>query len=121
MTGFNGARVQSEIMAETVISAERSNQLSTFRYKEGLSDYQRVLDSQQALFSQQQNMLNSRTAAARSLVSLYKALGSGWENRPQQLISEHSRSSMSERTDWGELLDSTPEQVHDAEPMPVRN
>jgi NodT family efflux transporter outer membrane factor (OMF) lipoprotein len=121
MTGFNGARVQSEIMAETVISAKRSNQLSMFRYKEGFSDYQRVLDSQQALFSQQQNMLNSRTAAARSLVSLYKALGSGWENRPQQLISEHSRSTMSERTDWGELLDSTPEQVHDAEPMPVRN
>jgi NodT family efflux transporter outer membrane factor (OMF) lipoprotein len=121
MTGFNGARVRSGILADTVTSAKRSNQLSMFRYKEGFSDYQRVLDSQQGLFNQQQNMVNSRAAAARSLVSLYKALGSGWENRPKQLISEHSRSSMSERTDWGDILKSTQDEVHDAEPLPVRN
>ncbi len=121
MTGFNGARLQFEIVAEAVTSAKRSNELSTLRYKEGFSDYQRVLDSQQALFRQEQNMLNSRTTAARSLVALYKALGSGWENRPQQLISEDSRSSMSERTDWGDVLKRTQDQVHDTEPLPVRN
>ena len=106
MAGFIGARKQAKILAETVISAKRSNELSTLRYREGFSDYQRVLDSQQALFAQQQRYVTARGDAVRNLVSLYRALGGGWEGRAVwQLVSPDNLEEMRERTNWGDYLE----------------
>jgi hypothetical protein len=79
--------------------------LSTLRYSEGFSDYERVLNAQQALFAQQQRLITSQGDIARSLVALYKALGGGWESREglPPLDAETLRT-MQERTDWGELI-----------------
>jgi NodT family efflux transporter outer membrane factor (OMF) lipoprotein len=108
MASLNGSQAQKEILEKTVESAKRSNELSTLRYKEGFSDYQRVLDSQQSLFSQQQRLVIQQGASVRSLVSLYKSLGGGWENPTgQTLISEQSREQMEQRTNWGNLLDDS--------------
>lgn len=107
MVALNGTEAQSAILQETVKSAKRSNELSTLRYKEGFSDYQRVLDSQQSLFGQQQRLVTSRGASVLNLVSLYTALGGGWENQAgQPLISDQSLEQMQQRTNWGELLDT---------------
>jgi hypothetical protein len=39
------------------------------------------------------------------VISLYKALGGGWQVTPvEQLIPEGTRERMQERTDWGDLL-----------------
>ncbi|HHA18260.1 MAG TPA: TolC family protein [Methylophaga sp.] len=108
MASLNGTQVQVKILTETVVSANRSNELSTLRYKEGFSDYQRVLDSQQALFRQQQNLVSTRGTSVRSLVALYKALGGGWQDQAElPLISDDSREQMEQRTNWGELLESS--------------
>jgi len=102
---LSGTREQVEILAEGVASAKRSNELSTLRYREGFSDYQRVLDSQQSLFSQQQRLVSAQGTSVRSLIALYKALGGGWEDQAElSLISEQSRKQMSERINWGEYL-----------------
>jgi len=109
MVALNGTEAQTIILAETVESAWRSNELSTLRYREGFSDYQRVLDSQQSLFAQQQRLAANRGASILNLVSLYTALGGGWENQAgQPLISDQSLEQMQQRTNWGELLDATP-------------
>ena len=63
------------------MSAIRSNELSTLRYREGFSDYQRVLDSQQRLFTEQQRYISNQGNTLRSLVAIYLALGLGWEQR----------------------------------------
>ena len=81
MAGYIGSGDQSEILAETVTSAKRSNELSTLRYKEGFSDYQRVLDAQQSLFTQQQRYVTAQGDTVRNLIALHKALGGGWESR----------------------------------------
>jgi NodT family efflux transporter outer membrane factor (OMF) lipoprotein len=105
MVSLNGSQDQTEILVQTVESAKRSNELSILRYREGFSDYQRVLDSQKSLFSQQQRLVTQRGTSVRSLVSLYKSLGGGWENQDgRALISEQSREQMQQRTNWGELL-----------------
>jgi outer membrane protein TolC len=107
MASFNGSQVQAEILVETVESARRSNELSTLRYREGFSDYQRVLDSQQSLFGQQQRLTSQRGNSVLSLVDLYTSLGGGWENQADlTLISEQSREQMQQRTNWGSLLES---------------
>lgn len=107
MVALNGNREQAQIITKTVLSAQRSNELSTLRYKEGFSDYQRVLDSQQALFRQQQNLVNTHGASVRSLIALYKALGGGWQEQAGlPLISDQSRTQMGERINWGDFLEA---------------
>jgi outer membrane protein TolC len=113
MAGFVGAREQAAILSEAVESAKRSNELSTLRYREGFSSYQRVLESQQALFSQQQGYITSRGDTVRNLVSLYKALGGGWEALPgEAIINADTIETMRARVDWGDLLE--PEELNRA-------
>ncbi len=107
MVALNGSKSQEDILVKTVESAKRSNELSVLRYREGFSDYQRVLDSQQALFTQQQRQVVQAGTSVRSLVSLYKSLGGGWENQAgEPLISDQSREQMLQRTNWGDLLET---------------
>ncbi len=111
MASLNGSQIQTEILTKTVASARRSNKLSVLRYKEGFSDYQRVLDSQQSLFAQQQRLITERGKSVNSLTSLYKSLGGGWENQAGlPLISTQSRDQMEQRTNWGDLLESDKEE-----------
>jgi NodT family efflux transporter outer membrane factor (OMF) lipoprotein len=105
MASFIGARQQNAILEQTVESAIRSNDLSTLRYSEGYSDYERVLNAQQALFSQQQRLVTNRGEIVRNLIALYKALGGGWENRDGlPYINPETLELMRGRTDWGELI-----------------
>jgi len=107
MTAFIGAQQQGRILEEAVVAAVRSNAISMLRYKEGFSDYQRVLDSQQTLFTQQGRLVDSRGAAVLAVVDLYKALGGGWEfHGGAYEISPESREQMEQRTNWGKYLES---------------
>ena len=107
MAALNGSEAQKEILTKTVQSAKRSNELSVLRYREGFSDYQRVLDSQQALFNQQIRLVAQRGASVQGLVSVYKSLGGGWEKRDAEpVVSQQSREQMQQRTNWGDLLES---------------
>ena len=110
MAAFIGTRAQTDILVETVVSAERSNELSTLRYQEGFSDYQRVLNAQQALFTQQQRYIASQGDNVRSLIALYKALGGGWEGGRLPNIDPETLELMQERTDWGDLIEATYQQ-----------
>jgi len=106
MIALNGALEQTDILTQTVESALRSNELSVLRFREGFSDYQRVLDAQQSLFSSQQRLVTQRGTSVASLVSLYQSLGGGWENQSDlPLISDQSKQQMQQRTNWGDLLE----------------
>lgn len=106
ISGFIGARDQYALLSETVESAKRSASLSTLRYKEGFSDYLRVLNSQQALFTQQQRLISTQEAGVRSLVALFKALGGGWEGRDgDSFVPSSTLETMQNRTDWGKVID----------------
>ena len=108
MAAFIGSREQTALLAETVTSAERSNALSTLRYQEGFSDYQRVLNAQQSLFAQQQRYVATQGETVLNLVTLYKALGVGWENPAgTPWADQQTRLEMEQRTDWGDLLETS--------------
>jgi len=105
MVSFTGSQAKAAILKETVVSAQRSNSISLLRYREGFSSYQRVLDSQKALFQQQQNLIGTRGTSVRNLVALYKALGGSWDTS-EQWVSRQSSKQMKKRTDWGDLLEN---------------
>lgn len=106
MVAFAGSQLQDDILLDTVESAKRSTELSMLRYQEGFADYQRVLDAQQALFAQQQRYIGNKGFAIRSLISVYRALGGGWQTTRSEFVDEATRQQMEQRTDWGDLLDS---------------
>ncbi len=61
------------------VQAQIALGLAEDQYREGLSDYLTVLDAQQAYLNAQQNQAQSVTRLGTDLVSLYQALGGGWE------------------------------------------
>ncbi|MEJ2138707.1 MAG: efflux transporter outer membrane subunit [Gammaproteobacteria bacterium] len=107
ITGYVRGQKQQSILERGVAAAKRSTEISLLRYQEGFSDYQRVLQAQQSLFSQQQRYVTARSDTVRSLTALYKALGGGWEVRNgNSFIDEETMQVMTERTNWGNLLET---------------
>jgi NodT family efflux transporter outer membrane factor (OMF) lipoprotein len=118
MAAYSGNLTQRDILKKGVASARRSTELSLLRYREGFADYQRVLDSQQGLFSQEQRLVTSRGAAVRSLISLYRSLGGGWQTHDGVFVDEESRQEMQERVDWNDYLDANRSSIRDTDAAP---
>ena len=79
MASLSSTQAKDIILTESVTIAQRSADLAFLRYQEGFADYQRVLDAQQALFSQQQRFAANRGEVVRSVIKLYRSLGGGWQ------------------------------------------
>jgi len=105
ITGFLRQQEAAEFAQRAVTAAELSVELSLVQYREGATDYQRVLDSQRVLLASQNALIDTRSEAATNLIALYKALGGGWELRPgDRRIAQSMERDMRKRTNWGSLL-----------------
>lgn len=105
MANFVWSREQEQILTANVETAQRSLRLSTLRYREGYADFQRVLDAQSSLLLAQQRYVTARSGTVRAAVSVYRALGGGWEIRAgQDFVDRETRDLMRRRVDWGNLL-----------------
>jgi NodT family efflux transporter outer membrane factor (OMF) lipoprotein len=76
-----------------VADAERGAAAVAARYKTGLVDLTAVLDAQQSVLQDRDQLAQSDAQMRRDLVSLYKALGGGWEGMPT--IDEHASAAAS--------------------------
>jgi NodT family efflux transporter outer membrane factor (OMF) lipoprotein len=98
-------REQDAILAEALDASERALKLATTRYREGYSDFQRVLDAQRALAAQSTSYVANQGAHVSAVIGFYKALGGGWHPATAaDFIPVETRETMEQRTDWGELL-----------------
>jgi NodT family efflux transporter outer membrane factor (OMF) lipoprotein len=98
---------QNSILVRSVEAAERSLELAMSRYQEGYASFQRVLDAQQAVARQTETELVNQGVQISAVISFYKALGVGWQDRSvNDLIPKTTREAMSSRSDWGDLLTS---------------
>lgn len=105
IASFRLSLEQERILAANVEAAQRALRLSTIRYREGYADFQRVLDAQTSLLAATQRLVSARSGVARSVVSVYRALGGGWEIRTgQDFVNATNRETMQKRVDWGDLL-----------------
>lgn len=94
-----------QILDQSLTAAERSLEIATRRYREGYSDFQRVLDAQARTFSQSDRATVNRGDHVAAIIGLYQALGGGWQEAAiNTVIPEETRNTMSERTHWGDLL-----------------
>ena len=105
LSGFTNSQATIEFEQRAVAAAQRSVDISLVEYREGATDYQRVLDAQRSLLEQQDSLAQANSSVATELISLYKALGGGWESRQgESVIPKQMRDEMKNRTDWGSLL-----------------
>ena len=113
--GFVRAQEQARFLGESVTAALRSVDLAVIQYRDGAVDYTRVLNTQQSLVLQQDQSTIARGDIARNLISMYRALGGGWQLREgNDFVPAPTREEMAERTNWGDIL--TPDEQETALP-----
>lgn len=72
-------RIRLSALGRSVAASQRSVRLSTNLYKQGLVDFQNVLDAQRAQFTAENLLAEARGNSAENFVRLYAALGGGWD------------------------------------------
>ena len=116
--GFARTGEQIVLLADAVAAAQRSLDIANIQYREGLTDFERVLDSQRVLFAQQDFLVSSRGSLTQNLIALYKAMGGGWEQgRSRPVLDDVTRETMNQRSDWKGVLEA-PLPVPDADALP---
>ena len=76
---IQSASEQQGYQAEQLKQAEIAFQLAQRRYKEGAEDLLTVLNAQRTLYDAQDQLLQINFNYLQTIVSLYRALGGGWE------------------------------------------
>jgi len=105
MVGFLQSQDAVVFLADAVKASKRSVDLSMIQYREGLVDYQRVLDTQRFLSEQQDDLVFTAGTVGLNLVAMYRALGGGWEIRGgNDFIPASLKKEMEGRTNWGNIL-----------------
>ena len=83
ITAYLREQVRVKSLTMSTEATAKAVELAEIQYEQGLVDFQRVLDSQRALVTQQDNLAQSQGNVARYLIAIYKALGGGWQTRFQ--------------------------------------
>ena len=66
-------------LRETVNQCQETLTLSLELYKQGLTQFQNVLDAQRTLLNYRNYLVQARASSLKSLIGLYEALGGGWQ------------------------------------------
>ena len=106
-------REKDALLKGALVAADRSLVLSTKRYQEGYSDFQRVLSAQLSRAGASTSYVVNQGAHINAVIAFYKSLGGGWQPVDgEKLIPDQIRQVMEERTDWDGMLD---------DPLPTPN
>jgi len=109
IVGFLKTLEATSAQQNAVTAARRSVELAVVQYREGAVDFQRVLDAERSQLQEENNLVHLRSSAATSVISLYKALGGGWEmSVGQPFVNNATRTEMERRTNWGNLFSTQP-------------
>jgi outer membrane protein, multidrug efflux system len=79
LVAFAQERLRYRSLAEAVAANRHAVDLSMELYTRGLGDFLSVLESQRSLFGSEDQLVQSERAVVANLISVYKALGGGWE------------------------------------------
>jgi NodT family efflux transporter outer membrane factor (OMF) lipoprotein len=105
IVGFLKVLEATSAQQDSVTAARRSVELALVQYREGAVDFQRVLDAERSQLQVEDELVHLRSSAATNVISLYKALGGGWEmSVGQPFVNNVTRIEMEKRTNWGNLL-----------------
>jgi NodT family efflux transporter outer membrane factor (OMF) lipoprotein len=79
LVAFVQNQVQARSLERSVRAAERSVELVLEQYRSGRTDFNRVFTTESQLVVQQDQLAATRGSIAQALISVYRALGGGWQ------------------------------------------
>ena len=88
LVSFDHLRRERQAVAEAVRAASLSLDFSTALYKDGVADFQNVLDAQRVVFQFEDGLTRIDGAVVQGLIEVYRSLGGGWrtlESLPQDI------------------------------------
>ncbi|MFO1028284.1 MAG: TolC family protein [Acetobacteraceae bacterium] len=105
LSAYLEGRKQVELLRKSVIAANNALRIAIEQYRLGTRDFTTVLTAEQNLYQAQNALVVASGSLSSSLVSLYRALGGGWQLRQgNEFVNDAIRDQMRNRTDWGSLL-----------------
>ncbi|HET6606644.1 MAG TPA: TolC family protein [Rhodopila sp.] len=105
LSGFLQGRTQVDLLRRSVAAANEALRIAIEQYRLGTRDFTTVLTAEQNLYQAQNNLAIASGNLSASLVSLYRALGGGWQIREgNEFVNDATRNQMRHRTNWGKLL-----------------
>jgi NodT family efflux transporter outer membrane factor (OMF) lipoprotein len=116
LVAFLRSQERAQLLGESTAAAQRSLDLATLQYRQGITDFTTVLTAQQALLSEQDNLASTLGDISNNLVGVYRALGGGWQVREgNDVVPDTIKAQMVKRTDWGGLLNPAAQPSPDAQ------
>ncbi len=107
LSAFATSREALTSLEEAATAAVRTTQLSILQYKAGETTYTTVLTSEQSELAVEDSVASTKGNVALGLISVYRALGGGWELRgDRDVVSDEVKAEMERRTNWGDLLEA---------------
>ena len=122
ITQYVKLQARYEEQLEAVRNYDEALKLSLALYEAGKREYMVVLDSQRYLLSNRQTLATVHAEAASAVVTLYAALGGGWQVAPQassSLTAEYLRSDFVPNETLGSIIPG--EEINQQGPLSGRN
>jgi multidrug efflux system outer membrane protein len=79
LIGYQKVRELRSRQEQSVRTLQEAVRISELRYRGGITTFLEVLDNQRSLYSAQLTLAQVRTSEYQSVVTLYRALGGGWQ------------------------------------------
>jgi outer membrane protein TolC len=116
IAAFSKQQEVLDLMTQAAAAACRSTELAMIQYQEGQTDYTTVVTAEQSQWTVEDSLAETRGNRVLALVSVYRALGGGWQIREgHDVISDEVKAEMADRTNWGKMLEPS---RHLPEPAP---
>ena len=79
LAAFHAEQTKHHILADSVRADAEAVSLANERYRKGLTNFLDVLVAEKNLYSAQSSLSQSEANLLTDIISLYKALGGGWD------------------------------------------
>jgi NodT family efflux transporter outer membrane factor (OMF) lipoprotein len=90
LVAYANEQTRYRALNDSVVANRRALEIANELYTTGNGDFLSVLDSERSLFSAEDQLADSQRAVSENLVTLYKALGGGWET---SLLAQNARTN----------------------------
>jgi multidrug efflux system outer membrane protein len=86
LIAYSKEQQRNKALEDTVVANRKAVDLSTQLYTQGQTEFLNVLDAQRRLYASQDAFVQSTRTLSGDLVSLFKALGGGWEEEKTNAV-----------------------------------
>jgi NodT family efflux transporter outer membrane factor (OMF) lipoprotein len=93
LTAYRSEQSRRQQLIDAVNENRRALELAKARYAQGVSDFLTVLDAQRTQLSNELLLADSTTTVSGNLVTLYKALGGGWETDLPEPVKQAAKTT----------------------------